>query len=76
MGKKWAILENLSTTPRMVVNPSEGGKSTMKSIDIIFQGCSAMEGGVSASHRPWYYCLYCEGKSHKNLHRTVLTILS
>lgn len=30
MGRKWAILERQSTATKMVVNPSEGGKSTKK----------------------------------------------
>ena len=49
MGKKWAILDKRSTTTRIVVNSSEGGSSTIKSIEIFFHGCS---GTGSGRNRP------------------------
>lgn len=47
MGKKWAILDTLSTTMKMVEKPSTRGSSTMKSIEIIFQGLSGTGNGFS-----------------------------
>lgn len=74
MGKKWAILDNLSTTIRMVVNPSEGVKSTIKSIDSILQGCSGTGRGLS---RPQVLVLLALlRKIHYTRVYIVLTILS
>ncbi|MEE6517218.1 hypothetical protein FKM82_027290 [Ascaphus truei] len=45
MGTKCVCLENLSTTTRIVFIPLEGGSSTIKSMEICFQGRSGIRSG-------------------------------
>lgn len=49
MGRKCAIFERRSTMMRMVVKPSEGGRSTIKSMETSAHGRSGMGRGLSSS---------------------------
>lgn len=49
MGRKCAILDKWPTTTKMVLNPSEGGRSTIKSLDIFFYGCSGTGNDLNRS---------------------------
>ena len=57
VGIKIACLESRSTTTRMVVNPSEGGSCSMKSMEIKFHGFS----GIGSCQRLPY------GRCHRAL---------
>lgn len=76
MGKKWAILERRSTTTRMVVNPSEAGKSTMKSMDTSAHGRSGMGKGLSSPQDLVFWPLlhWQRGQEESNPYNLVSTL--
>lgn len=49
MGRKCVIFDSRSMMTRMVVNPPEGSRSTMKSMEISAHGSSGMDNGFSST---------------------------
>ena len=63
-GMNSTSFENRSTTTRILSNPSDSGRSVMKSADISFQGLGGVSSGFNFPGGAWLVPLNCVHQSH------------
>ena len=63
-GMNLTSFENRSTTTRMLLNPSDSGRSVIKSVDISFQGPGGVSSGFNFPGGAWLVPLNHVQRSH------------
>ena len=66
-GMNSTSFENQSTTTRILLNPSDSGRSVMKSADISFQGPGGVSSGFNFPGGAWLVPLNRAQRSHLDI---------